>query len=518
MQAADRVERITGEFSTVPELMRAVVAAHPDREAFVDGTIRLTFSAWDRAADRVATALAAAGVAKGDVVCLALPSSADYAVCYQAAMRLGAITSGINPRLGPNEITSILARTSPRVTVVDEAAASLPLSADAGHVIPRATLAAIVADGPAIDPSRLPHVESSDPIAIVWTSGTTGQPKGAVFDHVCLKAMVDGAGALSEPGDRRLSPLPFAHVAYMTRVWDELVHVITTVIVPTPWTAVEGLRIIERERVTVGQGVPSQWQMILALPEFDEVDLSSLRLAGTGAARAPAEMVREMRERLGCPVIVRYASTEASLATGSRPGDPDDIVALTVGRPSGGVALRLVESGGAPITNTGPDAVGVVQLRSRAQMRGYWKDPEQTATVVDDDGWLTTGDLGWLDDTGNLTLVGRQTEMFIRGGYNVYPAEVEAVLSEHPMVARVAVVAVSEARLGEIGVACVVPVQGKAPTLDELRTFCRLRLASYKAPDRLTLLPELPLTPMLKVDKRALLATLDVKPDDSPGG
>jgi acyl-CoA synthetase (AMP-forming)/AMP-acid ligase II len=484
---------------TTVDLLRDTAQAVPEGEAFVDGPIRLSFGAWDRSADGLAAALAEQGVAKGNVVALLLPSSADYATCYAAAMRLGAITTGINLRLGPAEVRSIVGRTRPKVVVVDD---GVEPPSGAGAVLRRSELARLYELDPPRSAARL---DPSDPVAIVWTSGTTGVPKGAVFDHASLRDMAPGAGALSTDGDRRLSPLPFAHVGYMTRMWDELASRITTVITPTPWKAAGALRLIEEERVTVGQGVPTQWALMLADPTFETTDVSSLRLASTGAARVPAELVREMRERLGCPVVVRYASTEASLITGTRLGDPDEVVAETVGRPSEGVELRLVGEGGAAVA-TGE--VGLVQCRSGAAMRGYWEDAERTAEVLDRDGWVSTGDLGWLGEDGNLRLVGRQTEMYVRGGYNVYPAEVEAVLGEHPAVDRAAVVGLPAPVLGDVGWAFVVPVAGTTVDADDIKAWCRSRLADYKAPDHVQVVDDLPLTSMLKVDKRALAATV----------
>ncbi|GAC1518102.1 MAG: FadD3 family acyl-CoA ligase [Acidimicrobiales bacterium] len=474
-------------------LLRRVAARYPDAEAFVDGRIRMSFGAWDRAADAMAFAFAEHGVAPGDVVALLLPACADYAICYLAAMRLGAITSGINPRLGPRETASILQRTTPRVTVVDGALAT-PMPT--GALLTRADVRSAIRAGGA--PGPFPEVGLDDPVAIVWTSGTTGVPKGAVFDHGCLKAMVRGAGALSQPGDRRLSPLPFAHVGYMTRVWDELVHVITTVILPTPWRAEDHLHLIESERVTVGQGVPTQWSLVLDHPHLASTDVSSLRITSSGAARVPAELIGAMRIAFGVPVIVRYTSTEASLSTGTRLDDPDAVIAETVGRPSGGVEVRI-----------DGDPIGEVLVRSRAAMRRYWNDPERTAEVIDADGWVHTGDLGRIDQRGNLVLAGRRVEMFTRGGYNVYPAEVEAAIGEHPGVARVAVVGMPDPVLGSIGVAVVVPaVPTSPPSESALRAWCLERLANYKAPDRVVIVEDLPVTSMLKVDKRALAARL----------
>jgi len=258
---------------------------------------------------------------------------------------------------------------------------------------------------------------------------------------------------------------------------------------------------------------------VMAHPDLATADLSELRVAGTGASRVPAELVAAMRDRLGVPVVVRYTSTEASLGTGTVPGDADEVVAVTVGRPMPGVELLVADDRGDPVP-TGE--VGRVRLRSAAVMRGYWGGPptgpgadgvqfddHATAPVLDPDRWLTTGDFGFLDDDGNLHLVGRANELYIRGGYNVYPAEVEAVLSAHPSVAEVAVVGAPDPVLGEIGVAFVVPQAGTTvddedALLAELRATATSALADYKRPDRLVVADGLPLTSMMKVDKRAL--------------
>jgi acyl-CoA synthetase (AMP-forming)/AMP-acid ligase II len=468
--------------ATTVELLRGVAAQHPDRPAFVDAKRRLTFGEWDRAADGVAGFLAARGVGPGDVVALLIPSSIEYAVCYQAAMRLRAITTGVNTRLGPPEIESILDRTRPRVVIRD------------------ADLAEVRSAFDAVAPAALPPAAEDDPVAIVWTSGTTGLPKGAVFDHRNLRAVAVGAGAMGAPFDVRLAPLPFAHVAFMSRPWEEIENAITTVITPTPWRAADALRLMERERVTVGQGVPTQWRLVLDHPAFVTTDLSTLRIGGTGAATVPPELVREMEQKLGCPVVIGYTSTEAAITTGTVPGDSPEVISRTVGRPRTNVELEVVDDDGEPCA-TGE--VGRVRCRSGAVMRGYWHDPDRTAEVLDADGWLTTGDLGFLDERGYLTLVGRRSEMYIRGGYNVYPAEVERVLSEHDDVAQIAIVGMPDPVLGEIGYAFVVAA-GSSPSIESLRTFCQAELADYKAPDRLVVVDALPVTTVGKVDKQAL--------------
>jgi acyl-CoA synthetase (AMP-forming)/AMP-acid ligase II len=287
----------------------------------------------------------------------------------------------------------------------------------------------------------------------------------------------------------------------MTHLFEEIEFVMTTVVSATPWKAGEVLAQMSRERVTVGQGVPSQWRLLLDHPDFGDADLSSLRICGTGAAPVPPELVREMRRRLGCPVVVGYTSTEAAITAGSQPDDSPELIATTVGRARDNVQIRVVDDDGEA---AGTDVTGDVECRSPAVMRGYFRDPEQTAEVFRPGGWLRTGDLGRLDQDGNLMLAGRRSEMYLRGGYNIYPVEVERVLSASPSVAQAAVVPKSDPVLGQIGAAFVVPTDGSTPTLDELRRWTGQSIAGYKAPDVLELVDDLPLTPVGKVDKLAL--------------
>ena len=515
------VRQIEGELRTVVDVLRAAATANPGVEAFVEPAVggrprrSLTFAEWDRAADGVAGLLASHGVDRGSVVALVLPSSSDYMVVYAAAARLGAITSGINPRLGTGEVRSILDRTRPVVTVVDD---GVDDPVGPAGVLVRRSEALAAATGP--PPAAFPDLEPTDPVAVVWTSGTTGLPKGAVFDHRSLAAVAAGADPLSEPGDRRLSPLPFAHVGTMTRTWDEVANGVTTVISPTPWRAAEAVAVMAGERVTVAQGVPTQWALVMAEPTLDDADLSALRVAGTGASRMPAELVAEVRRRLGVPVVVRYTSTEASLGTGTVPGDPDRAVAATVGRPVPGVELALVDDDGTRVAGgrrgPGPAPVGGGDARllgrpaRRARgPRACASMPTATRSVLGDDGWLTTGDFGYQDAEGNLHLVGRANELYHPGRLQRLPGR-GGGRPHRPSV-------------GGPGGGGGGPRPGAGGDRGGLRgggTRRRRRrrtpagrvagdgsrgsLADYKAPDRLVRVEALPLTSMLKVDKRAL--------------
>jgi acyl-CoA synthetase (AMP-forming)/AMP-acid ligase II len=493
-----------GDDATLLDLFDAVVAVAGDREAMVecsgldgDGTPvtrRATFATLAAAADALAHHLVVGGVTPGDVVAITLPSGIDHAVAHHAALRAGAVATTLNPRLGPDERRHILAATAP-AAILDE-----PLGA----------LADLAAGG---DPQRRhAHPDATDPVCIVWTGGTTGTPKGVVFDHRCQAAMAAAAGPLSAVGDRRLAPLPFAHVGTMTRVWDEWCHLITSVVTPTPWTPEAAAALLTAERISVCQGVPTQYALLCDRLDATGVNpgiLSDLRIAGIGGARIPPELVARIEATLGAPVVARYASTETCIATGTTPGDPPEVVATTVGRPTPPIELRIVDEAGTPLP-VGRDSVGTVCIRSRAVMRSYAPavagEPDSAPpSPVDNEGWCHTGDLGWVGDDGNLRLVGRSTELYIRGGYNVYPAEVENCLGTLTGVAAVAVVGADApgSRLGEVGVAFVV-ADGSPPSPEEVRRHVATHLATYKAPDVVVSVDELPLTPLGKVDKRAL--------------
>ena len=498
MTEAERVGRVPGSSRTTAGLLRRVAAEYPGHDAYVEAGRALTYGEWDQAADAMAQCFRQLGVGRGDVVALTLPSCIEYPVCYQAAMRLGALTTGINPRMGRREVDSILGRTRARIAVLDD---DLPAPESDVTTLRRSDLPAMWNGERAVG---LPEIDEGDPVAIVWTSGTTGGPKGAVFTHRQLEAVAASASALSSRFDRKLSPTPFTHIGYMVHLWEEIEKVIAVVIPPTPWKAAAVLALMERKRVTVGQGMAAHWRLMFDSPAFAKVDLSALRIAGTGGSSIPPGLVVEMRDRLGCPVVVGYASTESAIVSETDPGDPPGLLHSTVGRARANVELVVTDDDGRPLP---PGREGWVRCRSAGVMSGYWEDQKRTASVLDNDGWLTVGDLGRLDAGGNLTLLGRGGEMYIRGGYNVYPAEVERTLALHPAVAQIAIVAQPDRVLGEIGRAFVVPEPGRpALTLEDLRAWCRDDLADYKAPDRLELVDELPLTRMAKIDKTDLAA------------
>lgn len=419
------------------------------------------------------------------MVALLLDSGVSYAVAYLGAAKIGAVTAGINPRFGSREIAHIVASSGASLVVADR---EVPRGARAAHP-----------DDLVASPGDVPRApaHADDPVAIVYTSGTTGMPKGATYTAGAIEAVRRIESALDpEPHPKGLQGTPMAHMGYMTKIASTIDRVTTTVMMER-WSARAALEAIERERLTHVGGVPTQLALMLMDPEFPNFDLSSLRSLLMGGAPAAPDLVRRVRQGFGVPVLVRYSCTELALGCGTRPGDPDRVVAQTVGRPLPEVDLRIVSQVG--------EGVGEVCIRSPAMMSGYWRDEAATRESIDAHGWFHTGDLGRLEGAGNLVLAGRAKEMYIRGGYNVYPVEVEAVLREHPKVGLAAVIGLPDPVLGERGLALVVPaVPGDPPEAEDLRRFVAERLADYKVPDLVEVREALPLTAMFKVDKRAL--------------
>lgn len=470
---------------TLAATVREAARRFGPRVAFVepDGS-RLTYAELDQRSDEVAAGLLATGVGPGDVVLLRLPSDSSYVVAYAAAAKVGAITAGVNPRLAPPEQDAV-ARVAAGALTLSEAA-----ELDA---LRRPDPVAPLAD----DPDR--------PVALVFTSGTTGQPKGALFRDGQLAAVtrIDVADAWGDPGAAAppmLAGTQFAHVGFMTKLpW--YLRLGSTTHVLGRWRAADALACIAEHRIPSIGGVAPQIALLLR-EDVEAYDLDCVQTLIVGGAASPPALVREARARFGASYSIRYSSTESGGCGTGTAFDADDEEALhTVGRPRGGIEVGICDDEAGPL----PDGeVGEVWLRSPTTMTEYWRDPEATAHALTRD-WLRTGDLGLVDDRGNLRLAGRLKEMFIRGGYNVYPAEVESALGEHPLVTEVAVVSRPDDVMGEIGVAVVVPADpNRLPTLEDIRSFLEPKLARDKLPEALRIVDALPLTPMQKIDRRAL--------------
>ena len=534
------------------DVIREAAARYGDTPLYVtpDGS-ELSYAGLDRLSDEVAAGLSARGVRPDDVVALVLPSGPTYAVVYAAAVKLGAITAGVNDRLSPPERRRCLAVARPRLVVTSKALSvdtAIDELAEVGDIVEVETggevgsesggdqggmLGELRTDGSSPPGGNRTRDRDRDrdqdadpdpdrPVAIVFTSGTTGEPKGAVFTWRQLEAIgdIDGGGRWGG-GGRGLSSTSFAHLGYMTKLPQALRGGGTTFMMAR-WSAGAALEMVERHRITTLGGIPTQVALMLRHDSFESTDTSSVRMIAMGGGPSTAALVREARARFGVPVVVRYTCTEAGVGVGTAPEDPPEDAEESVGRARKGVELtiRAADDDGGGDDGGGGLAVGElgqVCLRSPAVMRNYWRDPEATAKVFTADGAVRTGDLGFVDERGRLHLSGRSKEMYVRGGYNVYPLEVENVLADHPGVGHVAVVPRLDPVMGEIGVAVVVATSSnEAPSLESLREHARGRLASYKLPEAVVVVEELPRTAMEKVDRTALGALVAATASAAP--
>jgi acyl-CoA synthetase (AMP-forming)/AMP-acid ligase II len=487
-------------------VIRRAAADHADVAAYVapDGWA-VTYRELDRLSDEVAAGYAARGLGAGAVVALSLPSTADYVVAYLAAAKVGAVTAGLNPRFRGAERQAALDVLEPDLVVADDA--HLEGVADRFDVarVALADHADAMLAGLRVPGGQVPELteDPERPVCICFTSGSTGAPKGAWYTgrQLAVIAELDTGGAWGGGGDRYAST-EFAHVGVMTKLpW--LLATGGTTHLLDKWRAEPVLELIHRYRMTSVSAIAPQVALMLRVPDLGRFDFSCVKAIVSGGAHAPPALVRAGRELFGAPWSIRYSSTESGGVGLGTALDADDEEALhTIGRPRPGVEAAIRDGEGTPVA---AGEVGELWLRSAAMMSGYWNDPDATAEALVD-GWLRTGDLASIDDRGCYRLAGRTKEMYIRGGYNVYPLEVEAVLSDHPGVAAVAVVPRPDEVMGEIGVAVVVATDpASPPALDDLRAFAAVSLAAYKLPEAVRVVDRLPVNATDKLDRRALL-------------
>ncbi len=489
----------------------------------MDGELRLTFEELAQRIDLASRALVASSIQPGDRVAVWAPNIAEWVFAALGAHRAGAVVVPLNTRFKGYEAAYILRKSGARMlfTVTDFLDTDY-VALLAGADVPPTLEEVVVLRGPArdgttpwgvfldrsatVDPSRsaarAESVVPDDLCDILFTSGTTGAPKGAMLRHGAtvraFTAWTDIVG-LAE-GDRYLVINPFFH-AFGLKAGIVASLVKGATIIPHPVFDVPSvMRRVAEEKVTMLPGPPAVYQTILDHPDLATYDLSSLRLAVTGAATVPVEMIRRMREELTFRTIVTgYGLTESTgIATMCRHTDDPETIANTAGRAIPDVEVRVVAEDGSPL---GAGEPGEVVIRGYNVMAGYFDDPEETAATVDEDGWLRTGDVGVLDDNGNLTITDRTKDMFIVGGFNAYPAEIEQIMMRHPDVGQVAIVGVPDHRLGEVGKAFVVPRVNRSIDPTELLEWCREQMANYKVPRSIDVLDALPLTASGKVQK-----------------
>jgi len=489
----------------------------PDRPVAVFDGGRLSYRQLDQASDRVAANLAAAGIGPGDRVALQLPNIPQFLIAYFGILKAGAVVVPLNVLLRAPEIAYHLEDSGALILITWEGvlAEAVKGAEAAGHGAifavghaagsPGALPFERLLDG-AAPPREMVMRQPADTAVIVYTSGTTGQPKGAELTHIGLYMNADIPGRLFDvqPDDIVVTVLPLFHVFGLSSILDVCVRFGCTMSLVPRFTPAAVLAAVQRDRATIFEGVPTMFADLLSYPELDRYDLSSLRVAISGGASIPAPVLDAFEERFGLVILEGYGMTETASTTTFNPSAAERR-AYSVGKPIWGTQTQVWDDEGHPLP-PGPEHVGEIVTRGLHVMKGYLNQPEATAACFTGD-WLHTGDLGYFDEDGFLFIVSRKKELIIRGGYNVYPSEIENVLHAHPAVAEAAVVGLPDERLGEEVMAVVVVRAAMELHEYELVAWCRERLAAYKCPRVYQFRAELPKNTMGKVLKDELART-----------
>jgi acyl-CoA synthetase (AMP-forming)/AMP-acid ligase II len=481
---------VTGSqtFQTIPEMVLSAADRFGDAEAVVDGPLRLTFT---EVVDRIrcaAGAFADFGIDKGDRVAVWAPNSAEWMIAAFGIMTAGAVLVPVNTRFKADEAADIIVRSGAKAVMIQRGFLEQDYEAPAG--VPTIDLKSdFLASG-----SPLHREVSGDDISdIIFTSGTTGRPKGARMNHLQTLRAYEEWATLADlrQGDRYLMINPYFHTFGLKAGLVASFLRGATMVPVAIFDVDKVVELIAAERITMLPGPPTLYHSLLTVA--DKAKLATLRAAVTGAADIPVELIRRIRDDLPFESLMTgYGLTEAGNVTLSRPGDSPEDVATTAGLPCEDVEVRIAND-------------GEVLVRGYNVMQGYLDDPVATAEAIDDDGWLHTGDLGTLDAAGRLRIVGRKKDMFIVGGFNAYPAEIEGFLLEHPAIAQAAVIGVPDERMGQVGKAFIVAkAGGPAINSDELIDWSRRRMAGFKVPRYVEFLDKLPLNATGKVVKDEL--------------
>jgi HIP---CoA ligase len=487
VQSAQRDEEEPADrmWETIPEMVCSAVDRFGDAEAIVDGPLRYTFR---DVVDRVrcaAGAFADLGVEKGDRLAVWAPNSAEWIIAAFGLLTAGGVLVPVNTRFKPEEAGDIITRSAVKAVLVQKGFLGQDFTAPAG--IPVIDLkSGFLSSGSPFERA----VSGTDISDIIFTSGTTGRPKGAMMNHRQTLRMYEEWATLADlrHGDRYLMINPYFHTFGLKAGLITSFLRGATMLPVAVFDVDAVVNLIERERITMLPGPPTLYHSLLTVR--DKAKLSTLRAGVTGAADIPVELVRRIHRELPFQTLMTgYGLTEAGNVTLSRPGDSFENVATTAGLPCEGVEVRIADD-------------GEVLVRGYGVMQGYFDEPEATAQAIDSDGWLHTGDLGNFDESGRLRIDGRKKDMFIVGGFNAYPAEIEGFMLEHPAVAQVAVVGVPDERLGQVGKAFVVPKTQVSE--QDLIAWCRQRMAGFKAPRYIAFLDQLPLNATGKVMKDQL--------------
>jgi len=494
------------------ELLGRSAAVRPDRVAVKLDDSELSYAALDEAAARAAGLLRAKGVQPGDRVAIMLPNVAYFAICYYGALRAGAAVVTMNGLLKEREVAFHLDDSGAKLLLAwhefaDAACAGAgQTDAECVLVAPGEFEALLALPEPAYEVAER---RADDTALILYTSGTTGTPKGAELTHDNLLRNVEVTVDLFGLDERAvtLGALPFFHAFGQTCALNATVAVGGCLTLIARFDGGKALEVIERDRVTIFEGVPTMYAAMLHHPRAQETDTSSLEVCISGGSAMPVEVLRAFERKFGCEILEGYGLSETSpVASFNRRGG--ERKPGSIGLPIDGVEMRVIDDDGAEVPQ---GDVGEVAIRGHNIMKGYWKLEEATADAIDPDGWFKTGDMAKVDEDGYFFIVDRKKDLVIRGGYNIYPREIEEVLYEHPHVREAAVIGIPHDELGEEVGAAIALKPGEDCTSDELREFVKERVAAYKYPRHVWIVDNLPKGPTGKILKREIRA-----PDPAP--
>lgn len=496
--------------TNLAENLAVTAAKHPDQPALRLGDSTLTYAEFDDLASRAASRMASMGIREGDRVGLMLPNVLEFPVLFYGALRLGAIVVPMNPLLKGREVAHytgdsgmVLLWAHPVIAEEDIAEAADGCRVE---VVPADLLTSLAADEPLATGATK---EGSDTAVVLYTSGTTGAPKGAELTHAGLRRNVEiCVGDLMEvgPGDVIMGCLPLFHVFGLTCALNAGIAAGALLTLIPRFDPLGVLEIMARDGVTIFMGVPTMYTALASVPDPDPAAAAKLRLCSSGGASLPGEVLRAFEAKFGAKILEGYGLSETSpVASFNR---VDNARVGSIGTPIPGVEFRIVGDDGTDVPVGEP---GEIWIRGHNVMKGYWGRPEATAEAIDADGWFRSGDIGRVDEDGFYYVVDRKKELIIRGGFNVYPREIEEVLYEHPAVREAAVVGLPHPTHGEEVGAAVALAPGSDATPEELRDWVKQRVAPYKYPRTVWVVDELPKGATGKILKRAIEKPMEVE-------
>lgn len=515
---------------TLGEYFERTAERYREKEALIFRERRITWGDLRLLVDRLALALIDRGIRRGDMIAILFPNRPEFIITLLATAKLGVVSVPISERLRRKEIEYILRQTEARAAVsVSEfwGFSFSDLFQELREVTP--TLHHVIVSGEKRHPEELifeelvarewekryPNnyyrevylkdfpVEADDLLEIIFTSGTTGTPKGVMHTHNtrCRSALGTATSIDLKAEDVWLIMVPLSHTTALVNAFYASVIKGSCQVLLETWNVEEAMQEITRHRVTLPIGVPTMPIMMLQRPDFDQYDFSSIRAMVLAGAPLPIEVARQIIQKMGCYVTSAYGMTETAMSNITRLDDPVEVVCETVGRPQPGMEHKVVDEKRRIV----PIGVkGEACARGQNVCIGYFQDPERTAQTIDDRGWIYSGDLATMDESGNLRIVGRIKDMIVRGGENISPTEIEDILYTYPKVAQVSVVAITDEHLGEKSCACIIPKPGEHITQEEVKAFFKDKVAHFKIPDRVELMAEFPTTPSGKIKKNLL--------------